>query len=392
MKQKLAFPMLVITILSCFSSLLAEASVEVVPRSVLIAVENSARTRWCLHVANSFAARVIETVPLGSSVSLFEFASEVQPLGRTDNLQRNQVSVLVDRLPRCLSRERYVDYAKLANRLWWRADGPTAVIVVTTGRPYPPPDRSFVDPVSALNSAFPQSEGHVVVIAGVGDKCFGTASLPPHFCCFRLDTRTGRIPLLHESVFYARTRIHNLVPTPIWLTPTIPPTSTPTMTDPQRPTDTPTRTPTRTATAVPTTTKTFTTTPTSTMAPTPTKTETKPPVIAAAKLRPTNTSSPAPTSTSTPSPTTTPTISPTPTVTSTTQPFVTAFSSLQKEPGTRRLPPFITSKWLWVPFVPLVVVILGYLWLLRRKVQSETQASHRVLAKKSVGGQDTPAH
>lgn len=268
--------LVVISLLAMFIGEPSQAATRLVPRTVVIAVENSVQSRWCLTTARTFASEILNSVPLGNSVYLYEFNSQVRPLGHTLNLTQSQVSLLKDRLPRKVSRDPCVDFDHLADVLKRHNSDPAAVVVITAGRSCPPANRPFVEPAFAFADAFPDSENHSIILAGLTDSIFSSEYVPPQIFRFRLDTRTGTLPRVQKDFFFARLRLPEPTFVPTWK-----PAPSFTPTKPPRPSQTPKPTikrvaavaksnPTSTITPRPQKTVTFTHTPTTSPSKTPT--------------------------------------------------------------------------------------------------------------------------
>lgn len=363
---------------SFYFPVITQARQEIIPRRVFIAIENSSNTNWCLHIANSFAMRVIDDIPLGSAVHLYEFASEVTPLGYTDCLTRELIEPLKDRLPRKLSRDSYVNYKGLADVLQARSDHPAAVIVITSGKPCPPPRHPFIDPVSALASVFPDTGAHFVALAGLSDDIFSTVRPPSHISRIRIDTRTGNLPRLHPNVFYTHLEVPE--PTPAHI-PTSPPTST---RIPNIPTPTSTKTRTPSSTPLPplaSNTPTSSPTPTETAASSPVRDTPQVVLVPTQEQRKRPRSMPSPTRTpcptKSPQPSTTPTFTPEPSLIPIINKSPWVPGSIGADQSGGKPSSFVPhGLWLWILGIAGLLLFCIYQWLIRQDVKSQLPGLH----------------
>ncbi len=272
--QRLLF--ILSTIWGIIYSQSAGAITKLEPKSIVIAVENSAYTQSHAHSIQRFTHRFLDSIPLGFDVALYEFGSQTRLRGRTNNLTRHDVIELKRRLLPSKSHDRFIDYKDLALNLHSYSFRPTSIIVITSGMSCLLQGEAFVDPIGPLLGIFPDGRGHMLLLCGATNTLKNFKNLPDHVFIHQIDQ--GLLPSFKKKLFFNRI----LLPNPTWTPSKYPisnpsPTSTPTPTFTSSPA--PTRTPRATATPSPTPSSTPTPTSTHTSTSTPTTTDIPPIVV-----------------------------------------------------------------------------------------------------------------
>lgn len=356
---------------------------QVFPRRVVIAYERAEGTRWQTGSVRSLLLDVIDQLPLGTELVVYEFAEGARQVAHTEALTLEHAKRIKDRIPITGDKASHVNFDVVLEDLRKWSDCPCAVVFATKGVSNPSQGHSFVDPLGLLLGTFPTGQGHALLVVGLGEEmAVRMAGFEPkggvHF--HRLDTRVHKPLILFDSFLFG-----DRVPPLTTGYPT--PTSTQTTEESKDLSPTPTSTSSPLPTPTFTSTATFTPTSTQTKTPLPSPSATQTPVAtntwtptATPTLTPTLTRSPTSTPTETvadsATPTTrlteTPTVPPSPTATPSQASLPVGGVISSAEPTGDSGPPS--------PLIPLVFGSLGlgaagygvYRHLLRRRIREST--------------------